>query len=375
MMYAAGDSSKRRRVSSPCQSFVDACRALRDQVEKVPLEFHPLEGLEDRLRSQLSSGQLTPHHLQMAHRWVSNALEACETTMDKVGDVAREETRGLEQEFRREAARLSITWKEDQEDEDDVVRDLKNKMAGVVGAREPNAIEKEVDRVEADIQSLTKDIRASEGLMLQSDRGRDGLMKIVNELQAELNTAKGKLESLKEARQSVQAFAVLKPIADALKRAREQRGQHRLKAENVLEHARKAWCDLRRELYDKIVKETKTLLLYDPSCIRHPGNNWEKPERVHEVEGAFKALRGDAYKKVESIDQDQYYPLYLGEDDLPGGGYTEEVRGMVEVIGLVCSFLTALSMLLALPVTRCCVFIQSSTWTMYGFVVRMPVPR
>jgi hypothetical protein len=48
------------------------------------------------------------------------------------------------------------------------------------------------------------------------------------------------------------------------------------------------WCELRQELYDHVVSGSKTLLLYDPLCTHHPGNNWEKPERVREVEEALK---------------------------------------------------------------------------------------
>ena len=160
--------------------------------------------------------------------------------------------------------------------------------------------------------------------MLQTDRGKEALMKIVTELQAELSTVRKRADSFKDARQALEAYEILKPVADAIRTSREEKGNHIEECEALLEEARKSWLEVRQELWDEIVTARKTLLVWDRRCIKHPGNSWEKPQRLEEAEEAFQLLQSDVYEKRSRINQDQYFPLYMGEDH-PGGSYIEEV--------------------------------------------------
>jgi len=244
--------------------------------------------------------------------------------MDRMGDAARKATRELEQNFREEVQRLRITWKEGEKDEEEVVSELRRKVIRVLNGAEAQNMEKEFEKTMVEVDKLEKDIKATEGVMLHTDRGKEAVMKIVNELQAELDAAKKKAESLKDARQSQEAYQALKPIAEAIKTSREEKGNHMEESESLLEGVRKTWYELRQELWDEVVNSKKTLLVWDRRCVKHPGNSWERPQRLEEAEEAFQSLESDVYEKRGKIKEDQYFPMYMDEDH-PGGPYTEEV--------------------------------------------------
>lgn len=332
------DDSKGTAASEVTISFHEAFHRLAEHAGLVSappsIMFTMALGLEDQLMSRVEANSLNIKDLEVFHREVLEAILQCKAARDQAGKVLDDKALALKKRLVDEVNKLHwSTEVEDEETETEVLNRMKEEYEEKTGGKivEDVVIEEEIKASHARQEGLENDIKKFQELALVSMEAQEVSRGAVDKLHSNLTTEQGRREQLRQQLESLRVIRGMAEVVGTIQAARKEVEDYHKTTQDGVRQALVSWSRLRFELYERRAGgSNKTLLLYDPGCIRHPGNDIERPERMEEVVVGFREVisqdaTGQFVLRAE-IDRQKYLPVYS-----PVSGSTKKVKYTSEV--------------------------------------------